>query len=90
MEVGSLAYAVGVVSDSKGVGEAVGCTADSRNAVAAALDHGADWKPAVDTSNPDLGPGLCPCPFVLGDDVHVPDNLDVAEGEAVVGTLADW
>ena len=81
-----------MVSDSKEEEEVVGYMADSMDAVAAALNHGI-VDPAEDTSNPfqgpDLGPGLCPCPFVLGDDVHVRDNLGAAEGEAVVGPLAD-
>ena len=94
MEVGSLIFVVGVVSDLKGAGEAVGCTADSMSVVAVVLDHGTvGWDPAGGTSNlfrgPDLCPGLYPCPFVLGDGIRVRGNLDVAEGEAVDGTLTD-
>ena len=94
MEVGSLVDVVGVVSGSKGAGEAVGCTVDNTDVVTVALNRGTvDWGPTEGTSNlfrgPDPGPGFYPCLVVLGDDIHVRGNLDVVGGEVVVGTLAD-
>lgn len=94
MEVGSSVYVVGVVSGSKGAGEMAGCTTDDMNVVALDLSHDiVDWDLVEDTSNlfRGLDPVLVlyPCPFVLGDDIHVRGNLDVAGGEVVVGTVAD-
>ena len=84
-----------MVSGSKKAGEAIGCTGDSTNVVAVVLDHGTvGLGPLEDASSlfrsPVPVPEHHPYPFVLGDDIHVRDSLDVAEGEAVVGTLADW
>ena len=89
-----MAYVVGVESGSGGPWEAVGCTSDSRDVVVVVLDYDtAGWDLVEDTSNlyrgPDLDPGIYHCPFVLGDDIHVRGNLDVAEREAVIGPLTD-
>ena len=82
--------AVGMISGSWEVGEVVGCTAGSKGAAVAVLDHGTvDWDPGEDTLNlfqlRGLGPVLYPCPFAPGDGSLAPGSLGVAEREAVSG-----
>jgi len=92
VEVDSSVGVVGVVSGSKGVGEAVGYMIDSRNGVMVVLDRSTvGWGLAEGTldlfRSPYPGPALFPCPFVPGVGSHVHGSPDVAEGGAVIGTL---
>jgi hypothetical protein len=94
VEVDYLIYVAEVVSDSKGE-EEVDHTVDNMSVVRVDLDHctvGWDQVEGISSLCRLLGPCLWfyPSPFVPGDDTHVHGNLDVAVGEAIVGTLADW
>ena len=76
------------------VGEVVGCTAGSKDAAVAVLDHGTvDWDPGEDTLNlfqlRGLGPVLYPCLFAPGGGSLAPGSPDVEEGEAVSGAPVD-
>jgi hypothetical protein len=89
-----LVYVAEVASGSKGE-EEVGRTVDNMSVVRVDLDHCAVGENQVEDISSLcrlLGPCLWfyPSPFVPGDGTRVHGNPDVAVGEVIVDTLADW